>query len=891
MSAAARNGVSGAIVLRGDPGIGKTMLLAHAVHDLPGMRVLRADGFEAETAMPYAGIQRLVDQLGTPVDPLPARQRDALLIATGREPGTPPGGFLVGLGLLSLLALTAEATPLVCVVDDAHLMDAESLEILAFVGRRLSAESVLLMMAARDDDAGERAMSGLPQLRLDGLDAPAAAALLTSRVRGDIDPYLAARIAEQSAGNPLVLHDLAAELTASELEHRSLDPDPIPLGPRLDAHYVGLTRSLPPASRAWLEIAAAETTGDIALIDAVARDLAVPPGAESGAERAGLVSVGDLVRFRHPLVRAAVYGDMTSARRRHVHDALARHSVAFDRPLVAAWHAAATVTGVDAGVADRLHGAADEAGSRGGMSSRARLLARSATLTPAGPVRDQRLLDAAEAALASGAALFARELLDRIDPVTLDDVAAGRVIAARAVIPVFLGDPAGMVAASSELLRAARRFEGVAPEREQSALMNAFGFSLSAEWAMTGTTLRDIGLRLRERDSGDDDAASIALRGVASLILDPYEEAVPSLRLADRAIDQVEPVSLPTFTIVGVAITIGTWNVVATTRLLRRAARWAREAGDLQTLDTTLWMLSTVELTRSDPGSARRAIEQVRELRRAIGYEGEHVVNGALLAWLGAAREDVVAVCDALAPTGVGGAWTIARAGLAIRDLADGRYSEAYENLSDLATRPFAQATFHHMSEFVEAAVRAGRMDDVPRVIRELRRHATAAGTSWVRGVLARAEALCAPDHEAEHHHLDAVGHLAAAEMPGELARAHLLYGEWLRRARRRREAADQLRIAWQLFDRIEAKPFAERARRELEICGVVVPAEGSAEPALTAQESSVARLAARGSTNAEIGAMLFISPNTVDYHLRKIFRKLGITSRRQLAEHLARTD
>ena len=852
---------------------------------------MRADGYEAESAMPYAALQRLGTPFVDRLPQLPPRQVAALRIAAGIDSGPPPDRYLVGLGMLSLLAAAGEPEPLVCVVDDAHLVDGESLEVLAFVARRLQAESVALLLGARPDARVELVAAGVPTLDIDGLDPLSAAQLLGRSTSEPIDPFLATRIAEETGGNPLALIDLARELTARQLVQSSIAPVPTPVGARLERHYLQRMGSLAPVAQAWLGVAAAESSGEAVLIERAATLLGLPADAASDAEHAGLASVRDTVVFRHPLVRAAVYNAMPAAERRRVHAALRDVADDLGRDDLAVWHAAAAVVGTDEAVAARMEAAADHAGGRGGSASRARLLARAAELTPSGPTRHRRLLAAAEAAAAAGAAQLALDLLDRVDATDLDPVGQGRALTLRATLALFVADAQGIVTGAATMLRAAELFHGAAPELEQRALVRAFELALAAEWAMEDVTLPELGHRLAEGSGVADGPWSTVLSALSAHILLPYEEAVPPMRAALAMLLDADDAALLDFGNFCVALTMALWDEGSCVELLERTDRAARDAGALRALDTTFWLLSLVELVRGDPEASGRYVEQVRDLRRAIGYDAEQVVNASYVAWAGAPVEQVEAIAQAILATGFGGAWTIAMTGLSIREIAEGHYRDAFERLRPMVAREFLQVTYQQLPDYVEAGVRSGKPDAVRAAVDRLAAFAAVSGTPWIRGVSDRSAALLASDDEAEQRYLAAIGHLAQATAPGELGRAHLVYGEWLRRMKRRREAREQLRFALAIFERVQAPAFADRARRELEATGehIARHAPGEADAAaLTPQEATIARLAAAGRTNAEIGAALFISVNTVDYHLRKVFRKLGITSRRQLAERFA---
>ncbi|GAA4063879.1 LuxR C-terminal-related transcriptional regulator [Agromyces indicus] len=888
--ASARNGVGGGLAVVGEPGIGKTALLDAAVDRARGIRVLRSDGYEAESAIPYAAVQRLGAPLAEHLGGVPPRQAAALRIAAGIDEGLPPDRFLVGLGLLSLLAAAGEVEPIAWVVDDAHLIDPESLDVLAFVARRLAAERVALLLSSRPDPRVHLVAAGVPALELGGLEPADAVRLLNGSMRGVVDPLLATRIAEETGGNPLALIDLGREFTAEELTESSVARTPVPLGERLEAHYLRQVDAIPPESRRWLLVAAAESTGDGELVRAASERLGVPADAAGPAEYARLVSVRRTIEFRHPLVRSAVYNGVPADDRRRAHEALAAIADERGRAELAVWHSAAAAVGPDDGLAARMEEVADAAGVRGGSLSRARLLTRAADLTTDGPERDLRIIAAAEAAASAGAVSLALEMVARLDDDRLDPVGLGRVLTLRAMLALFVADHDGVVGGSAMMLRAATLFHGRSPELEQRALLRAFDYVLMAEWAAEGVSLPELGRRLADGATVADGPMSVQLRALAAHVLQPYGEAVPLMREAVATIRGFDDAQLLDLGSVGVALTMALWEEQVCVELLERMLSGARDGGVLRVVDSALWLLGLIELVRGDPASSGRYIEQVRELRRAMGYDAEQVVNASHLAWSGAPTEVVAQIADAVLPTGFAGAWTIAMTGLGIRQIADGHYRDAFERFAPLVARNFLQVTYQQLPDFVEAGVRSGHADVVRPSAERLAGFAAESGTPWVRGVAARSHALLADDADAEPRYLEAIGHLKHATAPGDLGRAHLVYGEWLRRMKRRREAREELKTALAIFTRVGAPAFAARARRELEATGEHVPhhlpGDDGAET-LTPQEATIARMAAEGQTNAEIGATLFISANTVDYHLRKVFRKLGVTSRKQLAERL----
>ncbi|WP_435736369.1 AAA family ATPase [Cellulosimicrobium sp. PMB13] len=882
----ARNGIAGALVVRGEAGIGKSALLAASTAALDGLGVVRTDGYEAESGIAYAGLHRLIGPWGTLVEGLASPYRTALRSVLGGRDGTAADRFLVGLGVLELLSAAARERPLVCVVDDVHWLDAETVAVLAFVARRLGAEAVALLMACRDDGRLDENFAGVPVLPLTGLDPAAGAQLLVASLDDGVDPLVVARVVRATGGNPLALVDLARELTTQELSESAVGEEPVPVGRHLEAHYLARVRQTSPAVQEWLLVAAAEATGTARLVSEACAGLGIDPRAADEAEELGLVALGATVRFRHPLVRSAAYGAAPGPDRRRAHRALSDAADACALPELAAWHASKATVGEDAAVADRLEAVADAAGARGGFVSRARVLGRAAELTPPGPSRDRRVVAAAEAAVAAGAAQVGATLLDGLPDARLPPVERARVTAVRVSLGLFTGDPDVLAHATSDLLAAAEQLRGIEPERERQALVRAFEYTLVAERSRRGVTLTELGRRLREGSAGSDDAAARVLRALGALVLDGTEDAVPALRRGLDALRTLEGPGVLPYASAGVALATALWDLAARTAWLDQVTQAARDAGSLQMVDTGLWISSLAELTGGTPRRAGQYVEQVRELRRAIGYDGEHVVNVAFLAWTDAPRTQVEAVAVAAGQAGYGGVESSGRAALAVRDLAQGHYRDAYVALRPLVDDPFLQVTPLQLPDFVEAAVRSGHDGEAVRHVGRVERIADATASPWARGVALRCRALVAPG-TASTDLLDASAEaLDEAGAVVEAARSRLLLGESLRRDRRRAEARARLRSALAFFEDAGAAAFAERARTELEATGEARGRGRAETPSLlTPREETVARLAARGETNAEIGATLFISANTVDYHLRKVFQKLGVSSRRQLRE------
>lgn len=888
--AAARNSVGGALVVQGDAGVGKTSLLEAALEEISGMRVLRIAGFAAESALAFSALQRLGGPLSSYLTGIPDAQRSARRVASGLAVGAPPQRALVGLATLSLLAAAGDDVPTICAVDDTHLLDGESLDVMGFVARRLSAESVVLVFATRPDEEVSRALAGVTRLPLAGLDAESGAALLRESLGGELDPTIVAEFVHVSGGNPLALRELGSERTAEELTAAAIAHSPTPIGHQLEMHYTERVRSLPEDTQRWLLVAAAESTGDASVVRSAASALTVADSASSAAERAQLVSVHGSVRFRHPLVQAAVYNSAADPDRRRVHGALREETAARGLRELAAWHAAAASSGLSAEVSEELVAVADLAAARGGLGTRARLLARAADLAPGAATRHQLLVSAAEAAIGSGAALLARQLLERVDTAQLDRIGRGRTLLVGVLCALFLSDPIELRHGVLRLLEAADEFGGIAPDLEQKALLLALTFVQTSEQGTQGVTIDQVARRVRQGAEVLDSNYAVALDATSSFVLDDYAHAAPRLRDAVAMLDALDDAALLEFSFYSVSPTVGLWDADAASRLLRRTVQVGQQMGALREVDAALWVLSAVELSRVNPRLAGEYLAQAEDLRRALGYAEQQMANPALLVWQGKPRTPIEQIALAMRDAGVGGIARMTIGALAINEIADGEYQRAFERLSDLVANPHLQASFHHIPELVEAGIRSGNRDAARTAARDLHRYAEVADTPWVRGLDARCRALLATDAVAEAHFEDSLARLNAPSHRGDLARTRLLYGEWLRRMRRRTEARAQLTAARSIFEAVGAAAFARRAGRELSAGGDKRQETMALRGDLTVQESEIARMAAHGATNAEIAAALFISTNTVDYHLRKVFRKLSVTSRRQLAEHFPPT-
>lgn len=892
----ARSADGRVLVVRGAPGAGRTTLLDEAIATLDGRRVTRVAGSPAERDLPYAGLHALLTPFLDRIDALPAPQAAALRCAfgLGTAPG-PPHRFLAALACLTLLADAAVRTPVVCVCDDAQWLDPESLEALAFVARRLDAEDVTMVFALLDDDdvPATTALDGLPTLTLPPLDAATARALLESRLAGPVDEDVARRVLAEAAGNPLAVAELTSELHRSG-GHVPLEAH-VPLGRRPEDVYLRRWSGLPAPVRDLLVVAAADATGDPALVHAAGARLGVvPPRTPLGealapAAQAGLVDAWPTVAFRHPLARSAVLRGAPAGRRRAAHGALAAVTDPDAAPDRRLWHLAAAAVAPDDPIADQLAAAAARAGDRGGLSAQAAFLARAGELSSRPGQRARHLLAASQAAVDAGQPLRARELLDRI--VRTDGVGEVALLRADAAVRIALGRSDE---ALGPLIRAADALTAD-PALARDTLLDAFTAVVVMPWLPAAPTPADVGkvaLRTpRSGAGGPADLPDLLLDGLARRAVDGYEAAAPVLcDVVRRAAAADAPDALGrSYALLAMAAD-DLWAVEDLGRLARRTAAAARRSGRLDVLRLAEHTLGNAAVWRGDLDAAGRHLGTAAELWHLVaGSTWSTPPSDALLhAW----RGDTARVLDATAglvtpprPGAEGGLLVQrARTALGLLHVGHGRYADALTALRPVLDDDPPCHGSRCLADVVEAGVRTGDRVVAEAALTRLRSRATASGSPWATGVLARAEGIAAGDDAAEEHFRTAIDVLGPTGQAPDLARAHLVLGEWLRRRRRRTEASTHLELAAGSFEAMGAHAFAARARDELAATGLTVtrpPAAGTST--LTPQEARVAELAAAGMTNRDIASQLFLSPTTVDYHLRKVFRKLGVTSRRQL--------
>ncbi|MEU8236633.1 AAA family ATPase [Actinoplanes missouriensis] len=886
---AARSGHSAALVLRGEAGVGKTTLLRYALSTAP--ESLSVSGVESEADFPYAGLHRLLLPLLRRRHRLPAGQRAALEVACGLADGPPPDLYLVSLAALTLIA----AAPRLCVVDDVQWLDRESARALAFVARRLHAEGVVLLFGRRRTEEETDVFAGVDVLEIEGLTRDAAIALLSDVVAGDLDLVLAENLAASTGGNPLALTDLGHELTGDQWRGAAPLPEPLPIGSRLESHYSAQVRGYPAETRTWLLLAAAGAGGRDEHLLAAARLLDAEPEDAAPAEADRLIAGSPPVQFKHPLVRSAVYGDAAPAQRRAVHAALAAGTTDPAEADRRAWHLAAATPAPDEDVAAELERRAGRAGARGGYSARVTFLNRAAELTPDTAVRAGRQVEAAAAAMTAGAPARALALLDTVDGELLTGPVLGSALLTRALATVNVGAPTGLRDASELCLRAAAAF-GDDHARARQAAVQAVDHSSAAEHlaSIDYTVVATEAARLAGTDP--DGLDGLLLAGYAAFVLGGYETGAPAMR---RAVAAITDPAVPDETllrrfVVGINFANQLWDDVSRMLLIERAESAARRTGALHALDLVHFVGAMTEATLGRLNHADQHDATGLRVRRSIGVTSEQEQvwrHPELVAWRApdGFRQTVPQALQVFEMLHLGGMQSVTLLAMGVLENASCDYRAAREALLRIVDLGRPRRYAYALPDLVEAAVRSGDRATATAAHADLTLAARASGTPLALGLLARCDALMTGPERAEQHYRDAIELLGGTAGYGDLARARLLYGEWLRRRRRRRDARDQLAGALEMFSDVQANAFANRARQELAALGesVLSPVPESDETALTPQEAAVARLARAGSTNAEIAAHLFLSASTVDYHLRKVFRKLGVSSRRQLREAL----
>ncbi|ODR18555.1 LuxR family transcriptional regulator [Mycobacterium gordonae] len=902
LTSRARSGESQVLVLRGEAGIGKTALLDFAAQCAQGFRTARVSGVESEMELAFAALHQLCVPLLDCLDELAAPQRDAIEIALGRSAGPAPDRFLVGLAVLNLIGSASKVRPLLFLVDDAQWIDRVSAQTLTFVARRLVAEPVCLMFAIRDGLAdGE--LTGLPELMLQGLNSGDARALLDSAVLGRLDNQVRDRIVAETRGNPLALLELPKGLTSEELAGGFGPPDARPLAGQIEHTFLRRIERLPDHAQQLLLTAAAEPVGDAALLMRAAELLGLPNDAAAGAEAAGLLDVGTTVRFRHPLVRSAAYRAAGLVERRRAHRALAHATDGTVDPDRRAWHLAIAAAGPDESVAAQLELSAERAQARGGVAAAAAFLERATQLTADPARRAARALAAAQAKRDAAAFDAADELLTIAESgASLDDLQRARLTRLRAQIAFARsrsGDADAPTVSDSALglLDAARQLAGLDVAQARETYLEAVGAALFGGRLCPhgGITMTAAAARAAPPGPAPVRAVDLLLDGIAIRTTDGHAASLPTLRdaldlirgEAERGGKEVMRWFWQAFPIVQESAAHELWDDDVWHELASHAVRLARDAGALAVLPLALVYRAGVHVQAGAFAAATALIEEADAITTATGYAPVKY-HSVLLAALRGNESEALGLIESARHDGVarGEGRVVGLTSFAGAVLYNGlgRYDDAFRAACQACEDEDLGLFGWSLIELIEAGARSGDLAAARHALAQLEGRARDSGTNWATGVLARSQALLAADRKAEGFYREAIERLGNTRIAVQLARAHLVYGEWLRRCNRRVDARAQLHTAHEMFTRMGAQAFAERARRELLATGQKVSKRSSAPAGeLTAQEAQIAKLAGDGLTNPEIAAQLFISTHTVEWHLRKVFAKLGIKSRRQL--------
>jgi DNA-binding CsgD family transcriptional regulator len=888
---AARRRRSGVLVVRGEAGIGKSVLLDFAAARAEGFNVMRVSGVESEVELPYAALQQLFRPFIDRVPALPAPQRAALLTAFGLGAGAPPNRFLVGLAALQLLAGLAEEQPVLAIVDDAQWLDRVSVQTIEFVARRLLAEQIVLLIAERDaPDRGD--FPGLPELRLRGLGNADAAVLLGSVMAGPTDPRVRERILAESHGNPLALLELPRAWTPAELvEGLAAARSRLPVG-SLEDGFAKRLRSLPADSRLLLTLAAAEPIGDPTLLWRAAEHLELGWDAASAAEATGLIEFGAQIRFRHPLVRAAAYREASTRERLDVHHALALITDPIVDPDRRAWHRAnATVTHDDE-IALELERSAHRAKSRGGLLAASALLERAALLTTDAAQRADRTLSAAAAKRDAGALEAALELLPAVEADAGSGLRRARVDQLRGQIAF---DQLRGADAARLLLRAARQLESVEPSVARETYLEALAAAL---WE-TGPEGR-AGLAAAAKAAGAAPPAGerpraldLVLDALALRVTDGYDAAAPLLTRALAAVETLAVGPTDVDRVLWLAgnraagiIATEVWDDDAGRRLAERQVRVARDAGALVQLQFALNFLANNLVLSGDLPSVAALLEEDRLVSKMTGVPPIAFTRVLLEAFRGNEEQTSTLVAKTTAEYGQGRIVDFARYAAAVLYNGLGRHERALECARGIFESDVLGYQTLALPELAEAASRTDNGALLEQALAWVSARAHATPTAWALGIEARVRALTSHGAVADGLHRESIAQLSETSLRVDLARGYLLHGEWLRREGRRGEARDQLRHAQHLLAEMGIAAFAERARRELLATGEKLRKRTVSAPgSLTTQEAHIARLVQQGLSNPEIGTRLFLSARTVEWHLRNVFGKVGISSRRQLRD------
>ena len=879
-----RGGGSAVLVLRGAAGIGKTALLLDVRDRAADLRVIALSGAESELELAYAGVQQLCAPLLGSLDRLPDPQKNALQVALGLRDGAAPDPLLVSLAVLSLLADAGAERPTICLIDDAQWVDRASLQALAFAGRRLSADPVAMIFAARDLQADQE-LAALPQMHLGGLAGPDARALLSSMMPGRLDDIVRENILAEADGNPLALLELNRALPGAQLAGGYGLAAAKPLATRIEHTYGQRLRALPSQTRMLLLLAAAEPTGEPSWLWAAAARLGLGPDAGAPAEQSGLVSVDTRLRFRHPLVRSAVYRDAVPSQRRQAHAALAEVISGRLADEHRAWHHAHAAEAPSEGVAVELVQSAERARRRGGSAAAAAFLAYAVELTPDPVRRAERALAAALSKLDAGDPEAAARLLEAVAGAD-DELLSARADLVRAKIAFATNRGSD---APPLLLAAAERLRDLDPALARETYLEALMAAAIVGQFSTAVAVAEAA-RNAPTLSGPPRAVDLLLDGTVVRLTEGYVAAAPLLKRAITAYldDDKAGTADPRWHLIVLRVLLERFEEATYNALSRRQLELLTTAGELTALPNVLTTNAGACVNTGDFEQAAALVEQSRSIAEATGTPPHRSVDAYLAAYRGQERlceEIVQATVREATERGEGSAIAQAHFAAAILHTGLRQYDRAFAACSSALEYDDIALRGYILVEMVEAAIRSGHRSAAEAVLDELAERATASGSDSALGLLARSRALMEDGPTAEAEYEVALANLQRSPVVVYYARTHLVYGEWLRRQNRRTDARQQQRTAHELFVQMGADGFAERSRRELDAAGEPTAKQRGERSAvaLTTQESYIARLAREGYTNSEIASHLFLSPRTVEWHLGRIFAKLGISSRREL--------
>jgi DNA-binding CsgD family transcriptional regulator len=885
-----RSGSGRALVVRGEAGVGKSALLEYLAGAAAGMRVVRAVGVESEMELAFAGLHQLCAPLLGWLEGLVAVQRDALGVALGLRAGAAPDTFLVGLAVLTLLAEAGEERPLLCVVDDAQWLDRASAQVLGFAARRLLAEPVGLVFAAREPGEPFR---GLAELEVRGLPDHDARTLLGSAVGFGLDEQVRDRIVAEANGNPLALLELPRGLGPAQLAGGFGLVASQPVSARIKQRFRRRIEALPGDTRSLMLVAAAEPTGDSALVWRAAERLAIPAPAAAAAQADGLLQIGTRVRFRHPLVRSAVYSAASPPERQAAHRALAEVTDRDRDPDRRAWHLAAAAPGPDEEVAAELEWSAGRAQARGGMAAAAAFLQRAVELTSEPARRSGRTLAAAQASTQAGALDAAAELLNVAMAGRLDELQQARASLLRGQA-AFASTEGGD--APALLVKAARQLEPLDAALARQTYLDAWHATFFAGRFAGAGDLHEVSRAARSAPppTGAPRPPDLLLDGLTVLVTEGRVEAAPLLSRAARvfAEEEITIEDALRWGTVALVAAVTVWDEQCWDAIGVRQLQSCREAGLLAQLVIYVNWMAVRTVWRGDFAAAASLVAEAEAIAAATGTRFAPYGAVVLAGFRGVEAEaaplsEAVITAGRAAGQGIAIQWSqvvsaVLYNGLGRYETALAQAQQASEQVPELFMSTWA------LPELIEASSRTGQTRLASDALDRLAEATSVGRTDWGQGIYARSRALLSGGQLAEGLYREAVDRLSRTGFRPELARAHLLYGEWLRRQRRRAQARAHLHTAHDTFAAIGMQAFAERARRELLAAGERVRRRAAgAHNDLTPQEAQIARLARAGLSNPQIAAQLFLSAHTIEYHLRKVYTKLGISSRGQLRQAL----